>query len=330
MKIAVLGAGAMGSVFGARLAMGGAEVTLLDVNDAHLAAIKENGLSVDLDGVQHSVSLLAMRPEQFAGSVDVVLLFTKIFHTEAALSAVSDALGNAYVLSLQNGIGNAERIATRVVPEKILLGMTMTPAEFVNPGQVASHGPAETAFYALDGQKRPILEDLVHAMEQGGVAAKADPNIQAAIWEKAAFNCAMNALAALTGATPGAIGHAENGRALASRVAAEAIAVAEATGVAADMAKVEALLSHAYDHHQLHEPSMLQDIKAGRRTEVDALNGAVASKGAEKGLDVSTNAVLTDLIKLAETAAVYRQNSRSFVCYDSPGLFNENTSVTAE
>ena len=306
MRIAVLGAGAMGSVYGARLADGGAEVTLLDVNQSHLDAIARDGLEVALDEGTKIHRLAAVRPEDFRGPVDVVLVFTKIFHTAAALDAVAGQLDGAVLLSLQNGIGNAERLAVHVPVERTLVGMTMTPAEFLGPGRVASHGPAKTAFYSADGQNRPVLHEICTAMQAGGIDATADPEIEAAIWEKAAFNCTMNALCALSDGTPGSIGESVAGRGLAGRVAAEAVAVANATGVAASLERVEALIQHACAHHLHHEPSMLQDRKAGRPTEVDALNGAVARIGEEKGVPVPVNRTLADLIRLMEDSVRFR------------------------
>lgn len=311
MRIAVLGAGAMGSVFGARLALGGASITLLDVNEAHLAAIAQQGLEVDLDGTHHRLSLPAMRPADFTGPVDVVLLFTKVFHTESALQAIAGQLGAAQVLTLQNGIGNAERAAAVVPHAQVIVGMTMTPAEFLGPGKVASHGPATTAFYSADGRHRPILDDLVAAMARGGISAKADPAIQAAIWEKAAFNCAMNAICALTEGTPGGIGADAASLALAHAVAAEAVSVAQALDIPADGARVADLVAQATTHHLLHEPSMLQDRKAGRRTEIDALNGAVADQGEALGVAVGLNRTLTTLIRLADSMPAYRTRQKA-------------------
>lgn len=311
MRIAVLGAGAMGSVFGARLALGGASVTLLDVNEAHLTAIAQQGLEVDLDGTLHRLSLPAMRPADFTGPVDVVLLFTKVFHTQSALQAIAGQLGAAQVLTLQNGIGNAERAAAVVPPAQVIVGMTMTPAEFLGPGKVASHGPATTAFYSADGRHRAILDDLVAAMARGGISAKADPAIQAAIWEKAAFNCAMNAICALTEGTPGGIGADAASLALAHAVAAEAVSVAQALDIPADGARVADLVAQATTHHLLHEPSMLQDRKAGRRTEIDALNGAVADQGEALGVAVGLNRTLTTLIRLADSMPAYRTRQKA-------------------
>lgn len=306
LKFAVLGAGAMGSVFGARLAMGGADVTLLDVNQGHLDAVNAQGLKMDLDNGAHRIDVPAMRPEDYTDTPDIVLLFTKVFHTDAALASISARLGDAVVFSLQNGIGNAERVAAHVPQDRIVLGMTLTPAEFVGPGRVASHGSATTQFGALQPAANIDLDAIKRALVAGGIDAKISPTIQTAIWEKAAFNCAMNALCALTNGTPGSIGANDVARQLASNVVQEVIDVATASGIPADGGSVEKLMSHAYAHHLMHEPSMLQDIKAGRRTEIGALNAAVAEAGHQLGISTPVNQTLAHLISLAETTPGFR------------------------
>lgn len=306
MRIAVLGAGAMGSVYGARLARAGADVTLLDVNDAHLAAINAGGLHVALDEGESLHHLPAMRPDACQGPVDLVLLFTKVFHTDAALASVEPLLTNAHVLSLQNGVGNVDRIAAHVTRDRILIGMTMTPAEYLGPGRVASHGAATTDLYSASGQDMPILYKIAELMGKGGITARLEPDIDVAIWEKATFNCALNPICALASGTPGSVGASEAGRRLAAQVAAEAIAVARASGVAASLQKVTAMMEHAFAHHLHHEPSMLQDRMAGRRTEIDALNGAVVRIGGRLGVPTPANRIVTDLIRLTEDSTRYR------------------------
>ena len=306
MRIAVLGAGAMGSVYGARLARAGAEVTLLDVNDAHVAAINAGGLHVALDEGECVHHLPAMRPEAFRGPADLVLLFTKVFHTDSALSSVKPLLADAHVLSLQNGVGNVDRIAAHVTRDRILVGMTMTPAEYLGPGRVASHGTATTDLYSASGQDLPILHKIAALMDNGGITARLEPDINVAIWEKATFNCALNPICALSGGTPGSVGASEAGRRLAASVAAEAIAVAKASGVNASLDRVTAMMEHAFAHHLHHEPSMLQDRMAGRRTEIDALNGAVLRIGDRLGVPTPANRIVTDLIRLTEDSTLYR------------------------
>ena len=306
MRIAVLGAGAMGSVYGARLARAGADVTLLDVNDAHIAAITTGGLHVALDEGESTHHLPAMRPEAFHGPADLVLLFTKVFHTEAALASIQPLLADTHVLSLQNGVGNVDRIAAHVDRDRILVGMTMTPAEYLGPGRVASHGAATTDLYSASGRDLPILHKITALMGRGGITARLEPDIDVAIWEKATFNCSLNPVCALTGGTPGSVGASEPGRRLAAQVAAEAIAVANASGVAASLDKVTAMMEHAFSHHLHHEPSMLQDRMAGRRTEIDALNGAMVRIGEGLGVPTPANRIVTDLIHLTEDSTCYR------------------------
>lgn len=306
MRIAVLGAGAMGSVYGARLARAGAEVTLLDVNDAHIAAINAGGLHVALDEGESIHHLPAMRPEAFRGPADLVLLFTKVFHTDDALASVKPLLADAHVLSLQNGVGNVDRIAAHVTRDRILVGMTMTPAEYLGPGRVASHGAATTDLYSASGQDLPILHKIAALMDRGGITARLEPDIDVAIWEKATFNCALNPICALSGGTPGSVGASKAGRGLAASVAAEAIAVAKASGVNASLDKVTAMMEHAFAHHLHHEPSMLQDRMAGRRTEIDALNGAVVRIGDRLGVPTPANRIVADLIRLTEDSTRYR------------------------
>jgi len=183
--------------------------------------------------------------------------------------------------------------------------MTLTPAEFIGPGHVASHGAASTKFGALRDNDIN-MSAIQSALNAGGIDAQISPTIQTVIWEKAAFNCAMNALCALTNGTPGAIGADPLARSLASDVVAEVVSVGVAAGVPLDGKKVEDLMAHAYAHHLLHEPSMLQDIKAGRKTEINALNAAVVEKGAALGVATPINHALGRLISLAETSHGFR------------------------
>jgi 2-dehydropantoate 2-reductase len=171
---------------------------------------------------------------------------------------------------------------------------------------VASHGAATTDLYSASGQDLPILHKIAALMDRGGITARLEPDIDVAIWEKATFNCALNPICALSGGTPGSVGASEAGRGLAASVAAEAIAVAKASGVNASLDKVTAMMEHAFAHHLHHEPSMLQDRMAGRRTEIDALNGAVVRIGDRLGVPTPANRIVADLIRLTEDSTRYR------------------------
>lgn len=158
MKITVVGAGAMGSLFGGLLAEQGHDVTLVDVSTAHLQAIQSQGLRLHNDRGERNIrALRACRPEQAEGQPDLVLVFTKTLHTASALAGVARLIGpQTYVLSLQNGLGNVEVIGQHVSAERILIGVTTWPADLVGPGHVHSHGQGVVRLMSADGQDRPF------------------------------------------------------------------------------------------------------------------------------------------------------------------------------
>ncbi len=296
MKIAILGAGALGSVIGAELHTAGHEVVLLDLNDAHLNAINADGLRVDWDDRTEHLAIPAMRPDQ-APQVDLVILLTKTMHTDAALEGIAPLInGGACVLTLQNGLGNVERVRARVPDGQVLYGCTMTPGDLRGPGHVASHGMAYTPFDALapNGPAARLAAELDGDQLTWTDAAAAQ------VWQKAAFNCAMNATAVLGMGTVGAI--AEHvGADLAQDIAAEVLAVGTAEGVTGDIDAVGKQIAFALSEHRGHKPSMLQDVEAGRKTEIEALNGYVEREGEKRGIDVPMNRLLAALVRMRES-----------------------------
>lgn len=298
MKIAILGAGALGSVIGAELHAAGQEVVLLDRNLEHLEAINHDGLRVDWDDRTEHLAIPAMLPEE-APHADLVILLTKTMHSDAALQSVAPLIGGgACVMTLQNGLGNVERVRARVPDGQVLFGCTMTPGDLRGPGHVASHGMAYTPFDALtkDGPAAQLAAQLDGAqLTWTGDAA-------AQVWQKAAFNCAMNATAVLGAGTVGAIADYV-GPDLALAIAAEVLAVGYAEGVESDLDAVKKQIGFALREHTGHKPSMLQDVEAGRRTEIDALNGYVAEAAARYGIDVPMNRLLAALVRMRERQA---------------------------
>lgn len=306
MKIAILGAGAMGSLFGGLLAESGHGVTLIDVNDAHLDAIRRDGLRLDTDAGDRRVrGLRALRPEA-ANALDeaphdLLLVFTKSLHTQPALAGVSTLLSaQTAVLTLQNGLGNVEAIRAFVPLERILVGVTTWPADLAGPAHVHSHGAGAIRMMSADGQPRPTVTAAAAALTQAGLNCGADSDVWAAIWEKVAFNAALNPLCAVTGCSVDRLGARDDGPRLALAIVAEATAVARAKGVAVDEDKVRANVLHAIAEHRGHRPSMLQDVLAGRRTEIDAINGAVVAAARELGIATPHTETLWQLVHLVE------------------------------
>lgn len=308
MRIAILGAGAMGSLFGGLLAESGEAVTLIDVNDAHLDAIRRDGLRIDDDrGERRIRALQAMRPEAATAAAspdtpfDLLIVFTKSLHTRVALDGVRALLTpRTHVLTLQNGLGNVETLNAFVPLERILVGVTTWPADAAGPAHVRSHGAGTIRMMTADGAARPFATAVADALSRAGLACTLDADVWAAIWEKVAFNAALNTLCAVTGCTVDQLGNHHDGPRLALAIAAETAAVARANGIAVDGERIARNVEHAIGEHRGHRPSMLQDVLAGRRTEIDAISGKVVAAARETGVAVPHTETLLALVRLID------------------------------
>lgn len=306
LRIAMLGAGAMGSLFGGLLAECGHDVTLVDVNAAHVDAIARDGLRLDTDrGERRVARLAALRPDGVAAHAgmppDLVIVFTKTLHTRAALAGARALFGpRTHALTLQNGLGNVETLAEYVPLERILVGVTTWPTDLAGPAHVRSHGAGWVRLMSADGAMRPIVQASAHALDRAGLNCAIDTGVWATIWEKVGFNAALNTLCALTRGTVDALGAREDGPALALAIVAEVAAVARAKGVGVDERRMRENVLHAIREHRGHRPSMLQDVLAGRRTEIDAINGAVVAAAGELGVAVPHVRTLLQLVRLID------------------------------
>ncbi|PZQ02287.1 MAG: 2-dehydropantoate 2-reductase [Variovorax paradoxus] len=305
MNIAVVGAGAMGSLFGGLLAESGHGVTLVDVNAAHLQAIESHGLRLHNDQTdRHIRALRACRPDEADGVPDLVLLFTKTLHTARALAGVAHLIGaETHVLSLQNGLGNVEAIGQHVAMERILIGVTTWPADLVGPGHVHSHGKGVVRLMSADGRERPFVAAVARALDEAGLACTADVAVWTAIWEKVAFNAALNSICAATQCTVDQLGAVEDGQALAFAIVDEVLAVAQAQGVAVQVDACKARVADAIARHVGHKPSMLQDVLAGRHTEIEAINGAVVAAAVARGIPVPCTRTLLQIVRVVQARA---------------------------
>ncbi|NIE60442.1 MULTISPECIES: 2-dehydropantoate 2-reductase [unclassified Burkholderia] len=308
MRIAILGAGAMGSLFGGLLAESGEAVTLIDVNDAHLDAIRRDGLRIDDDRGERTLRALhVLRPEAANAQAspdtpfDLLIVFTKSLHTRHALDGVRALLSPfTYVLTLQNGLGNVETLNAFVPIERILVGVTTWPADLAGPGHVHSHGAGVVRMMTADGAERSFAAAVADALSRAGLACSLDEDVWAAIWEKVAFNAALNTLCAVTGCTVDQLGEHHDGPRLAQAIAAETAAVARAKGIAVDGERIARNVEHAIRAHRGHRPSMLQDVLAGRRTEIDAISGKVVAAAREAGVAVPHAETLLALVRLID------------------------------
>lgn len=299
LRIGIVGAGAMGSFFGGCLFEGGdADVTLIDVNPAHIDAIREHGLRLVDDGGDRRLHVPIVMPDAVKGNFDVVLVFTKTLHTRSALAGIAGSIGpETYLFSLQNGLENKEALLEFAAPDRVLIGVTTYPADIKEPGHVESHGQGVARFAAATSGEPPITTALILTFESSGLHLVYDANVEAAIWEKVAFNAALNSVCAITRSTVGQVGADEGTRSLVFSIVGEVCRTAIASGIAVDVDHVEGMVEHALSHHTHHKPSMLQDILAGRMTEIETINGAVVRKATTAGIETPVTSVVLKLVR---------------------------------
>ncbi|MCB2088722.1 MAG: 2-dehydropantoate 2-reductase [Sphingomonadaceae bacterium] len=301
MRVLVVGAGAMGCLYGAALHRAGCVVTLVDVNAEHIAAINARGLELERRSGTELLPIPACQPGEVSGTADLVLLFTKTFHTASALSGIQHAIGpETYVLTLQNGLGNAEAIAGFVPRERVMVGVSMLPSDYVGPGRVRSHGDGGTKLYHAFGGDGAMPGKVAALLSEGDLPATTDPAVLEVVWSKAIFNAAMNPLCALTRRTPGFFFAKPVARDTIRTVVEEGVAAARANGVMVNAEPIHALTLVSMTDHANHEASMLQDVKHGRPTEVDAINGAIVRAGEPAGSPCPVTKTLWRPIKLED------------------------------
>ncbi len=300
MKIAIIGAGAVGSVVAGVLARGGLDVRLIERNAKTVAHIAAHGLR--LEGVRGSyvVRLPIHRDAPTADSVDLAVFCVKAYDTAAAAEQhAALCAGGALAMSLQNGVGNVESLAARYGDERLLAGSTTLAAHVLAPGVVQHAADGETVIGEARGGLTPRLREIAAAWTAAGLPARAVGDIREALWAKLCVNAAINPVAALLGVRNGELARAASLRPLLEDVVREAVAAAAALGVTLDAAAVIARLWQVIADTRDIRASMLGDLAAGGRTEIDAINGAVAAVGRARGLPTPVNDALTRLVQAA-------------------------------
>jgi 2-dehydropantoate 2-reductase len=297
MRIAVIGCGAVGSLFAANLGtLDDVEVWAYDPWQAHVDAINADGLR--LSGAGEVVARIRATSDPAAlPPSDLGIVATKSMHTSDAVAATAHAFEHGAVCSVQNGAGNEELIAEHV--REVIRGTTFPAGHVIEPGHVGWDTKGDTHIGPFEPSPAPMdkVEALADACTRAGMPTHALSDARGAQWRKLIFNAASNAVAALTGRTHGQVAEPPT-RELAWAVMAEGRAVADAQSITLDTSPEE-LFDHAArkDVAYGHKPSMLQDVEARRATEIDFLNGAIVAFGERYGVDTPLNRALTQLIK---------------------------------
>jgi 2-dehydropantoate 2-reductase len=305
-KVAVVGAGAVGSFYGAMLARAGHAVVLIG-RPAHVDAIRRDGLRLEMAGKSESLTIDASSEIAAAHGADLVLVSVKSTDTEAVARELAPALArDAVVVSLQNGVENADviarHVAATVVPAVVYVATAM-PA----PGIVRHHGRGDlvvgprTRAAARDPALAGRLEAIASFFATAGVAVKVSADVVAELWSKLMVNCAYNAISALAQSSYGEMVALAPIRELQRTVVGEVVAVAAASGVELPLAAAVEAMERIAPAMPAQLSSTAQDVARGKPSEIDHLNGFVVRRGRELGIATPANQALHALVKLVES-----------------------------
>ncbi|QJW44656.1 2-dehydropantoate 2-reductase [bacterium BFN5] len=301
MRITVVGAGAMGSLFGALLSQCGQDVLLVDKRSDHIQAINKNGLSITHpDSSETVVTVKASTDTAGAGHTDLLLLFVKSYDTEQALQDCFPIVGaDTVVLTLQNGLGNIEKISRIVGPDKVIAGTTSYGCCALGAGHIAVSNAGEVTLGEIGGTLSTRIRKIAAIFKAAGIQIQVSENIESIIWTKLAVNVGINALTAITALRNGQLLAQAETKQLMSSAIHELVQIAEQKKIKLLTDPIELAFKVAQATSS-NKSSMRQDIERGTRTEIDSINGAIVAEGMNLGIATPVNQVLTLLIKALE------------------------------
>jgi 2-dehydropantoate 2-reductase len=309
VNIAVIGAGAMGSLFAALLAEGGHAVALYELQPAIIAAINRDGIRIERDGATRTAHVPVHASTAAVAGAELVVVFVKAYQTAAAMTVVAQLLGaSGRVLTLQNGMGNAELLAAQFGPERVLAGTTSHGATLLAPGRIRHAGVGTTTIGPWPTGASSRDQEIAAAFTAAGIATTVAANVRAVLWEKLLINVGINAVTALTGIRNGAVVDLEPARRVSTAAVLEGLAVARAAGVTV-RADLPTLMFRVALQTAGNRSSMGQDIDRRRPTEIDSINGYLVRLGRTLGIATPVNDTLANLI--ATIAATFERGDAS-------------------
>lgn len=296
MRVAVMGAGAVGCYYGAMLARAGHAVVLIG-RPPHVQAVQRQGLRLQTLAFDEQVQVEASTEASAAAGAEVVLFCVKSTATESAALALRPHLGaDTVVLCLQNGVDNAERLRT-VLAQEVAAAVVYVATEMAGPGHVRHHGRGELVIAPSS-----LSAALAQALVAAGVPVEISDQVQGALWSKLVLNCVYNALSAITQLPYGALVQGEGVADVMRQLKDECLAVAQADGIVL-AGDIESALRSIVQTMPTQSSSTAQDLARGRLTEIDHLNGFIVRRGQALGIATPANAVLHTLVKLLEQRA---------------------------
>lgn len=299
MRVAVMGSGGTGGLFGGLLARAGEDVTFI-ARGAHLQAMRARGLTVRSTRVgDFHVAARATDDPAAVGPVDLVLFCVKAYDTEAAAERMRPLIGpDTVVLPVQNGIDSAERIERIIGPGHVVGGLAAVSSVVEAPGVVHHRaGPDLIRLGELDGRHSARVDAVAEALRRAGIKAEVAPDVRAALWEKFVLICGLSGLTALTRLPLGAVLACAESRALLRGTMEEVEAVARAEGVAVPAGCAARTLAFFEGSDPSIRGSLYYDLAAGKRLEIDTLNGTVVRLGEARGVATPLNFAIYAALK---------------------------------
>lgn len=296
MQFLIVGPGAMGCLFAARLKRAGFKVTLLDYDRERAALVNSRGVTVEgiLGEYTIKVPTLADNPRI---TPDLVMICVKSYKTREAGESVKSMIGqDTKILTLQNGIGNLEVLEDIFGRARVLGGVTAEGATLLEPGRIRHAGQGETVI-GPSGEPESIVALTVTALSKAGFRVRSEQNVQNLIWGKLVINAGINALTAITGLKNGRLPEFPGTRSILVEAVKEAVAVAEAKGIELPYPEPVERVIGVCQATAGNIASMLQDVLKRQKTEIEAINGAIAREGQSAGIPTPVNQTLTSLVQ---------------------------------
>jgi 2-dehydropantoate 2-reductase len=294
MKIAVMGAGAVGCYYGGMLARAGHNVVLIG-RPQHVEAIERQGLRLETQNSDERIRVSASTEASAMQGAQLVLFCVKSTDTESGAAAIKPYLApDALVLSLQNGVDNAERLRA-LLPQEVIAAAVYIGVEMAGPGHVRHHGRGELVI-----EPSKASDDVARALIAAGVQTEISDNVRGALWAKLILNCAYNALSAITQLPYGRLVKGEGITAVMRNVVDECVAVARADDVTIP-GDVDAAVRKIAETVPGQYSSTAQDLARGKRSEIDHLNGLIVRRGEMLGVATPANRLLYAIVKLIES-----------------------------
>ena len=300
MKITVIGAGAMGSVYGGHLSKKH-QVYLVDTNPDIITQINREGLKIDEDGVTNTYHPTAVAGTEGLGEMDLVILFVKSIYSRAALAGNQGVIGEkTRLLTLQNGAGHEDILKEFVPEDRVIIGTTEDNGAVLAPGHVRRGGVGNTNVGMLTEDREEFLPQLKEAFDSCGFQVKIHENIQYLIWDKLFTNVSLSAVTGILQVDMGFIAENEYAWKLTKTLIHEAIAVAGALGLSFDEEAVTERVRQTAIGNPAGCTSIRADLRDGRRTEVNTISGSVVTAAGRCGVSVPSHEFVVNMVHAME------------------------------